>query len=167
MISRQLRSGFNSALNQSVLPAMCPDNLRETTKTAAPGTGIPHADVSTVLVVGKSPINRVVVAKIVEKSGLRPVAEPLETAGKALARLVPGIVVLDGGSDNKDCDGLMPGIGALRRATGTPHPQVILLSTRNGTPESLGLSSLVDAVVAKPITPEGLQGVVDRLAGRA
>jgi hypothetical protein len=43
---------------------------------------------------------------------------------------------------------------------------VILLSTRNGTPESLGLSRLVDAVVAKPITPEGLQGVVDRLVKR-
>ncbi|TIP46122.1 MAG: response regulator, partial [Mesorhizobium sp.] len=40
------------------------------------------------------------------------------------------------------------------------------LSTRNGTPESLGLSSLVDAVVAKPITPERLQPVVDRLTGR-
>ncbi|RWG02967.1 MAG: response regulator, partial [Mesorhizobium sp.] len=36
----------------------------------------------------------------------------------------------------------------------------------NGTPDSLGLSSVVDAVVAKPITPERLQPVIDRLVGR-
>ncbi|RWH06378.1 MAG: response regulator, partial [Mesorhizobium sp.] len=45
-------------------------------------------------------------------------------------------------------------------------PAVILLSTRNGTPDSLGLSSVVDAVVTKPITPERLQPVIDRLVGR-
>jgi CheY-like chemotaxis protein len=37
------------------------------------------------------------------------------------------------------------------------------LSTRNGTPGSLSLSATIDAVVAKPITPESLQPVVDRL----
>ena len=42
---------------------------------------------------------------------------------------------------------------------------MILLSTKTGTPESLGLSSVVDVVVTKPITTERLQPVIDRLIG--
>ncbi|TIW16090.1 MAG: response regulator [Mesorhizobium sp.] len=124
-------------------------------------------DFSKVLVVGKSSINRVVVSKIVEKSGLKPISESPETAEKTLTSLVPNVVILDGGPDDKDCDKLLPGIDALRRASGEALPAVILLSTRNGTPDSLGLSNVVDTVVAKPITPERLQPVIDRLAGRS
>lgn len=121
---------------------------------------------SQVLVVGKSPINRVVVSKIVERSGLRPISESPDMAAKTLRTLVPVVIVLDGGADNKDCDNLMSGIETLRRASGKSLPSVILLSTKTGTPESLGLSSVVDVVVAKPITPERLQPVIDRLISR-
>jgi CheY-like chemotaxis protein len=148
---------------------MCPadrDDHSERHPKPAARTGTIAADFSKVLVVGKSSINRVVVSKIVEKSGLKPISEPPEAAEKTLAGQLPGAVILDGGPDNKDCDPLMSAIDALRRASGKPLPAVILLSTRNGTPESLGLSSVVDAVVAKPITPERLQPVVDRLVGR-
>jgi len=118
------------------------------------------------LVVGKSPINRVVVSKIVERSGLRPISESPDMAAKTLRTLVPSVIVLDGGADNKDCDNLMSGIETLRRASGKSLPPVILLSTKNGTPESLGLPSVIDVVVAKPITPERLQPVIDRLIRR-
>ena len=121
------------------------------------------ADRSKVLVVGKSPVNRIVVSKIVEGSGLKPISESPEAAAKTLLSLIPGAIVLDGGADNKECDRLMPGIAAVRRISGGSAPSVILLSARNGTPESLELSSLIDAVVAKPITPERLQPVIDRL----
>ncbi len=124
-------------------------------------------DLSQVLVVGKSPINRVVVSKIVERSGLKPISESPDTAAKILRSLIPGAVVLDGGVDNKDCDGLTSCIAALRRASGKSRPSVILLSTKNGTPESLNLSSIIDVVVAKPITTERLQPVIDRLIGLA
>lgn len=123
-------------------------------------------DPSHVLVVGKSPINRVVVSKIVERSGLRPISESPDMAARTLRSLVPGAIVLDGGPDNRDCDNLMPGIETLRRTSGKSLPPVILLSTKTGTPESLGLSSVVDVVVAKPITPERLQPVIDRLVRR-
>ncbi|RUU65383.1 response regulator [Mesorhizobium sp. M2C.T.Ca.TU.009.01.2.1] len=149
---------------------MCPadrDDHSERHPKPAARTGTIAADFSKVLVVGKSSINRVVVSKIVEKSGLKPISESPEAAEKTLAGQLPGAVILDGGPDNKDCDPLMSAIDALRRASGKPLPAVILLSTRNGTPESLGLSSVVDAVVAKPITPERLQPVVDRLVGRS
>ncbi|TGS13998.1 response regulator [Mesorhizobium sp. M2E.F.Ca.ET.209.01.1.1] len=146
---------------------MCPaDRDDHSEKHPRPAARAMAADFSKVLVVGKSSINRVVVSKIVEKSGLKPISEPPEAAEKTLARQLPGAVILDGGPDDKDCDRLMSAIDALRRVSGKPLPAVILLSTRNGTPESLGLSSVVDAVVAKPITPERLQPVVDRLTGR-
>ncbi|AZO61894.1 MAG: response regulator [Mesorhizobium sp.] len=149
---------------------MCPANRDDSEKPMKPAdrgaaARLP-ADFSKVLVVGKSSINRVVVSKIVEKSGLKPISEPPEAAEKALAGLVPGAIILDGGPDDRDCDRLLSGIDALRRASGKTRPAVILLSTRNGTPDSLGLSSVVDAVVAKPITPERLQPVIDRLVGR-
>jgi len=123
-------------------------------------------DPSRVLVVGRSPINRVVISKIVERCGLKPISESPDTAAKILRSLIPGAVVLDGGADNKDCDHLMANIDALRRASGQSLPPVILLSTKNGTPESLGLSAIIDVVVAKPITPERLQPVIDRLLNR-
>ena len=123
-------------------------------------------DPSQVLVVGRSPINRVVISKIVERSGLKPISESPDTAARILRSLIPGAVVLDGGADNKDCDNLMSSIDALRRASGKSLPPVILLSTKNGTRESLGLSSIIDVVVAKPITPERLQPVIDRLINR-
>lgn len=123
-------------------------------------------DPSQVLVVGKSTINRVVISKIVERSGLKPISESPDTAARILRSLIPGAVVLDGGADNKDCDNLMSSIDALRRASGKSLPPVILLSTKNGTTESLGLSGIIDVVVAKPITPERLQPVIDRLIGR-
>ncbi|RWC58418.1 response regulator [Mesorhizobium sp.] len=123
-------------------------------------------DPSQVLVVGKSPINRVVISKIVERSGLKPISESPDTAARILRSLIPGAVVLDGGADNKDCDSLMSSIDALRRISGKSLPPVILLSTKNGTPESLGLSGVIDVVVAKPITPERLQPVIDRLLNR-
>lgn len=79
---------------------------------------------------------------------------------------MPGAIILDGGADNKDCDNLLPSIDALRRASGKSLLPVILLSTKTGTPQSLDLSNIVDAVVAKPITPERLQPVIDRLTNR-
>ncbi|GAA4106517.1 response regulator [Aminobacter aganoensis] len=124
------------------------------------------ADLSKVLVVGRSPINRVVVAKIVERSGLKTISEAPDTAASVLRKLAPGTIILDGGSDNRDCDALMPSIMSLRLASGSNLPSVILLSNRAGTPESLSLPSAVDIVVAKPITPERLQPIVEKLIGR-
>jgi CheY-like chemotaxis protein len=121
------------------------------------------ANLAAVLVVGKSNITRVVVSKIVERSGLRPVAETPDSAQRVLARLRPGTVILDGGADNCDCNHLFVSLGDQRRMSGRNVPRVILLSTRTGTPETLSLGAMVDAVVAKPITPENLQPVVDRL----
>ncbi len=125
--------------------------------------GRPGVNLAAVLVVGKSQITRVVVSKIVERSGLKPWSESPENAEHLLASLKPGTVILDGGADNCDCNHLLAGIATQRGLSERNLPRVILLSTRTGTPESLTLGPTVDAVVAKPITPEALQPVVDRL----
>jgi len=122
-------------------------------------------DLSRVLVAGNSQINRIVVCKIVERSGLRPISENPVSAVRVLPLLFPGLVILDGGPDNKDCDSVIAGVVALRRASGKNLPAVILLSNRTGTPASF--SGIVDAVVTKPFTTDQLQPVVDRLIGKA
>lgn len=123
-------------------------------------------DFSKVLVVGRSPVNRIVVSRIVERAGLKPVPEAPEAAAEALRQSAAGTVVLDGGPDNRDCDGLIAPIAAVRLANGGRAPAVILLSNRTGTPQCLGLDGVVDAVVAKPITPECLEPLIGRLCGR-
>ena len=77
------------------------------------------------------------------------------------------VLIIDGGADNHECDDLLSAIATARRATGRSFPSVILLSTRNARPEDLSLAHIVDAVVAKPITLDRLQPVVDRIAARA
>jgi CheY-like chemotaxis protein len=117
-----------------------------------------------VLVVGRSKITLVVVSKIVERSGLKPISHTPEEAVAALLSQMPCLVILDGGADNTDCDILMESLVAMRRASGKDLPRTILLSIRN-LPYIDKPS--VDAVVSKPITTERLQPVVDRLVDHA
>jgi CheY-like chemotaxis protein len=124
-------------------------------------------DFSRVLVVGRSPVNRVVVSKIIEKSGLKPISETPEAAAKMLRSVFPGTVILDGGADNRDCEGLMARLASLRNACRHNAPSVILLATKSHCEADPAPLAAVDAVVAKPITTELLQPVVDRLLERA
>lgn len=124
-------------------------------------------DPSLVLVAGRSEITRVVVAKIVERSGLRSACETPEASVGLLESMLPATVIVDGGADNRECDDLLNAVATVRRATGGSLPSVILLSTRNVRPEDLSLAHIVDAVVAKPITLDRLQPVIDRMAARA
>src|SRR5688500_17291927 len=81
-------------------------------------------DWSRVLDVGRSPVNRVVVSKIIEKSGLKPISETPEAAAKMLRSVFPGTVILDGGADNRDCEGLMARLASLRNACRHNAPSV-------------------------------------------
>ena len=122
-----------------------------------------------VLVVGKSNITRVVVSKIVERSGL---ATGRRVAGETRSARSPAAARHRHPRRRRRQLRLQPplslSLSDQRRMSGRNVPRVILLSTRTGTPETLSLGPMVDAVVAKPITPENLQPVVDRLLrGRA
>lgn len=120
-----------------------------------------------VLVVGKSPVNRVVIAKIVERSGLKPVSESPEQAIKSLSSLWPGMVIVDGGAGNDDCDQILAMLRDRRRVSAKNLPAVILLSTAAADSDVLTANPGVDAVVAKPITTETLQPTIDRLHARS
>ena len=137
------------------------------TFTGRDASGDLSPDLSRVLVVGKSQINRIVVSRIVERSGLKPVSETPVTAVRILPLIFPGLVILDGGPDNRDCESVMAGIVALRSVSGRDVPAVIFLSNRNGSPETLALAGTVGAVVSKPFTTEQLQPVVERLLEQA
>lgn len=127
-----------------------------------------HAEnLNQILVVGKSPVNRVVIAKIVERSGLKPVSETPEQAVKSLSSLRPGMVILDGGAGNNDCDQILAVLRDRRRGSAKNLPAVILLSTATADTDALTANPGVDAVVAKPITTETLQPTIDRLHARA
>lgn len=127
---------------------------------------VPPPDHAAVLVIGRSHINRVVVGRIVERAGLRPVLETPEAAERHLASDIPGLVILDGGPDNHDCDAVMERLAILRERSMDRAPAVIFLSTTKIEGEHLERLVVVDAVVAKPILPEMLQPVVDRLVKR-
>lgn len=167
-------------IDRRYAPVRTPGGLRTVVGIMAPSDGgigasrisdgpageMADADFSRVLVVGRSPVNRIVVSRIVERCGLKPLTEAPEVAAKALNACLPGMVVLDGGADDADCDVLLPQIAALRGRAGRAVPCVILLSTQNGMRDDAALAGMVDAVVAKPITPERLQPLIGRLLRR-
>jgi CheY-like chemotaxis protein len=120
-------------------------------------------DLSRAMVIGRSPITCVVVAKIAERAGLKAVTEQPETAAKRLAELVPGLIIIDGGVENRDCDQIVPALTGTRLAAGGTLPATILLANANTSPDEAAFGGMIDAVVAKPITPENLQPVIERL----
>jgi CheY-like chemotaxis protein len=124
------------------------------------------ADMSRALVVGRSPITCVVVAKIAERVGLKTFTEQPDAAAGRLAELLPGLVIVDGGLENRDCEHLMPTLNGTRRAA-QGMPVTILLSSANVAHDDTAFGGMIDAVVAKPITPENLQPVIERLLGIA
>lgn len=112
-----------------------------------------------VMVVARSPVNRVVVSRIVERAGLKALAvEPAEAIG-ALAARRPALVVVDSDAESEDALPLSEAIRAQRLAD-SRFPVAILLAQRGGGD---GHDPLFDAVVPKPITPEMLQPIVERL----
>lgn len=77
------------------------------------------------------------------------------------------LVIVDGGPDNRDCDAVLAVVHGYRRSSGGDLPRVILLSTRINPGDRLPFAYLIDAVVAKPITSDRLQPVVQRLVRSA
>lgn len=116
-------------------------------------------DFGLVLVVGSSPVNRIVVSRIGERAGFRVISTTPDRAATALSDPLPILVVLDGGADNDECDPFIDELDRLRRpVSGRRAPLVILLSNRQvPAPDR---EDAVDAVIAKPITPEMLQPVM-------
>ena len=87
---------------------------------------------------------------------------------RVLPLLFPGLVILDGGADNKDCDSVIAGVMALAPRVGQePAGASSCCRTAPADPKACRSAARVDAVVAKPFTTEQLQPVVDRLLQKA
>lgn len=123
-------------------------------------------DFDLALVVAYSHVNRIVISRIAERAGLKVILSSPQDAGAKLMARWPGMVILDGGADNRDCEPLMESLAAQRLAAGGKAPFVILLQNAippSGQPQKGGT---VDAIVAKPITPERLQPLISSMMDR-
>lgn len=116
-------------------------------------------DFGLVLVVGSSPVNRVVVSRIGERAGLRVVSTTPDQVGTALSDPLPILVVLDGGADNDECDLFIDELDRLRRPVADRRAPLVILLSNHRTPDP-DRESAVDAVIAKPIMPDTLQPVM-------
>lgn len=129
-------------------------------------SGALNSDNTHVLVVAQSRISLVIVSEIVHRCGLRAVGESVAGAAAQLKSNRPRLVILDGGADNRDCDSLFEAIEALQRTSDSRGPRVIMLSNRSGSADGASPPAFVDHVVAKPISPERLQPVIELLVRR-
>lgn len=119
-----------------------------------------------VLVIGRSPVNFVVVSRIVERTGLTARCEPPEAGARALADEEPAIVILDGGPDDGDCDALIEPLRAARQANGSVLPAIILLSTAIAEAARKPAAGICDMILAKPITVDRLQPAIEAMRAR-
>ena len=119
-----------------------------------------------VLVVGSSRIGNVVVSRIAELAGLKPLVATPESAGVILSSRKPGTVILDGGADDLECDEVLKELAAIRSKGKSSLPIVILLSNSSNKP-SAPQSDFIDAVVLKPVNPDRLQPLILNLLAEA
>lgn len=131
---------------------------------AAMHAAVPNPNL--VLVVGNSPVNRVVVARIAERVGLQALSETPDSAATTLLSRLPATVILDGGPEDGDCAALMESLGSRRLATGGRSPLVILLSNRTRPADDRPAGGIIDAVVTKPIIPDRLQPLLQDMMDR-
>jgi len=120
----------------------------------------------TVIVVSTSQVNLIVLSRIVERARLKAVNCEPERAGAHIARIDPLIVILDGGSDMRECDAALGPIAVQKRMSDGARPHVVLLTVRNVQPDAVDMGGLIDSLVAKPVTPERLQPLIETVRDR-
>jgi CheY-like chemotaxis protein len=128
----------------------------------APSTG--GAEMGRVLVVAASPINRIVISRTIERIYLKPTAVAPDAALNALAVSRPMMVIIDEGTDRDVLQPLLAEIARRRQGAENRLPGVVLIVEPSRRSEVSSYGEIVDATVAKPITPEVLQPVAERLA---
>ncbi|QDZ01652.1 response regulator [Nitratireductor mangrovi] len=118
------------------------------------------------LVVGSSPINCVVISRVVERFGIRVSSVAPRQATERLTREEPAIVILDLQPSDGDCAELFEQLRAMRSRTSRSLPAVLLLSTTNTVPGTVEAGPVVDMVVARPVTIDRLQPAIEALRAR-
>ncbi|MEO9340061.1 response regulator [Mesorhizobium sp. SB112] len=113
-----------------------------------------------------SPINSVVVSRIVTLCGLKATKNLPDVAIGSMWPQCPGTIILDDAHKAKGFDEILTHLTSLRTASEGQQPMVILLSTETRLDENAPIAGIIDEVIAKPITTEGLLPILDRLSKR-
>lgn len=126
-------------------------------------------DLGLVLVVASAAVERVVISRIVERTGYRTLSRALAEATPPPGHGLPALVILDGTAGDES-DRLVERFTRLRRPTGGAQAPLVILLGNAGPPErQVRASGIVDMVVARPITPDRLQPIIrdmmERLRG--
>lgn len=116
-----------------------------------------------VLIVAASPILRIVIARTLERIYLKPIPATPQDASKALADHKPGMVIVDAMTEDAFLSPLLSQISTFRESSDGKLPRVLLVEDPGEQDEELTRQGLIDATIAKPITPDVLQPVVERL----
>ncbi|MFC5584518.1 response regulator [Nitratireductor kimnyeongensis] len=139
------------------------DQLAAATESAVTATCA--ADPTQALVIAASPVNRIVLSRIAQRAYLRVQAMDPEEARRILSsaspRSRPGLVIVDIDAQVQPSDTLFLHLEQHRNASPRRLPLVITI-----IPSRLGAvpqAEHVDAHVVRPVTPEALQPVIQRL----
>ncbi len=118
------------------------------------------------LIVSETQVNRIVVSRIVESTGMKTLSmTPPQALGQPQQQLF-SLVVIDGEP------GMALAAEIIKQYSTGPHltdagkPAIIFLSTSMTLPEGIETDA-IDAVVAKPLTPDRLEAEVVRLTSGA
>ncbi|MCT7374029.1 hypothetical protein [Chelativorans salis] len=119
-------------------------------------------DTNRVLIVSDSPINRIVIARTLERIYLKPQAVASSAALKTLNDSRPMMVIIDGPAQGVAFDPLLAELAKKRGSSQRNLPRTVLI---NGPAQQSDVppAELFDAVAIKPITPDVLQPIVERL----
>ncbi|KFB11117.1 hypothetical protein [Nitratireductor basaltis] len=116
-----------------------------------------------VLIVSQSPVNRIVVARSLERSLLKSEAVAPDVALAALERVKPWLVIIDEQGSEPVLDKLLARLAQQRKASETRALPLALLIARDSNAKEAA-SQIFNSVLVRPVTPDVLLPVVERLA---
>lgn len=116
------------------------------------------------LIIAASPISRIVIGRTIERIYLSSQAVTPEAAPAALRKSQPLLVIIDGPLGEPAAEQLFTELARHRKASEQKLPRVLMIADAAASSD-LPYGTTIDATVSKPITPDTLQPVVERLLG--
>lgn len=119
-----------------------------------------------VLIISSSPVNRIVIARSLERLLLRSDASAPDQAVSLLERTHPWLVIIDEQGSESILDNILHRIAQHKRASQDRKTPLALMIARSNEAKAQA-SQLFDAVLVRPVTPDVLLPAVERLARTA
>lgn len=121
-----------------------------------------NANRKSALIVSETQVNRIVVSRIVESTGMKTLSMTLPQALGLSHQQQFALIVIDGGPGTASAAEVIRRFSTGPQLAEVGKPAIILLSTSMALPEGIETDA-IDAVVAKPLTPDRLEAEVLRL----